>query len=213
MWDFQVRFYPRIQPASGILQTSLWVGICSWIHWSCMPPPHLPAITDIGEVRCLDGAQRILKDYTHSSHSLFTLLELRFFFPQAERPLNSSSTLHLWKVLFLWHLFVSLVFVFFVCNITTTCVSLYNLVWNNDNWILLVFWFFSWFFRKILLPLLTSYCYIVPLTTEGYSYLISIAFSLSMAVCFICWQWRQHISNRKPTHQDSWDFQSSDCGS
>ncbi len=37
---------------------------------------HLQSISDIGEVRCPFRARRILKDNTHRSHRLFTLLLL-----------------------------------------------------------------------------------------------------------------------------------------
>ncbi len=70
---------------------------------------HLPSISDIGKVRCLHRAQRILKDNTLPSHSPFSLLPsgkwyrsincrtIRLqssFFLQAVRLLSSSSAHH-----------------------------------------------------------------------------------------------------------------------
>ncbi len=83
----------------GAIESILTGNITNW-HGLCTAQDrrtHLPSTSDIGEVRCLCRAQRILKDKTHLSNSLFTLLPSgkqyrsitrlqSSFFPQAETP-------------------------------------------------------------------------------------------------------------------------------
>ena len=53
------------------------------------PRPTGTHVQSIGEVSCLQRAQRILTDDTHPSHSLFTMLQYLLLYQQTTEQLHS----------------------------------------------------------------------------------------------------------------------------